>query len=225
MLNSLMVSFVSNIETLQPVLVKMSSLNPYLLTISNPNYLKDLTTIDEKLHNLCIESLDAIVREKNYNEFQLIVKRLNDMVVSQKSLLAKIIDGFPTDLLDGIKSILELLSKDIENKGIRLKISGNQPNMKLLFHKTLFYDVFKEFMLNMCKHCEGNGNAELIINTNEQVIEITLIHLGELKHARSCGTGENMIEEILRVHNGKFIYPKKNETNMIESKLILQRWL
>ncbi|MBM4066864.1 MAG: hypothetical protein FJ266_14725, partial [Planctomycetes bacterium] len=109
MLNSLMVSFVSNIETLQPVLVKMSSLNPYLLTISNPNYLKDLTTIDEKLHNLCIESLDAIVREKNYNEFQLIVKRLNDMVVSQKSLLAKIIDGFPTDLLDGIKSILELL--------------------------------------------------------------------------------------------------------------------
>ena len=52
-LNSLLQKFVRNIETLQPVLSIIPSINPYLLTSSTPNFLNDLTGLDEKLHILC----------------------------------------------------------------------------------------------------------------------------------------------------------------------------
>lgn len=223
-LRPLFQAFVANIETLQSVLTNIPSINPYLLKASELNYFNDLTALEEKLNFLCMENLNTVDREKNYEEFEPIVRRLYDYLISGNSLLAGITKSFPTNLSQGIKSVSELLREEINKKKIKLKITKIPDETNALFHKGLFHIAFREFVFNMCKHCEENGNADLITNINESTIEIKLIHSGRLKHAKNYGIGESKIEELLCAHNGNFIYPQELRGNKIESKIIVQKW-
>ncbi len=223
-LNPIMQVFVENIETLQSVLSKIPSIHPYLLSTSTPNYFTHFISLDEKLHNLCIESLDGIVREQNYKDFDTIVKRLNRTVISKESTLYEIIAAFPTNLSEGAKSVLEQLKDEINEKGISLKISEIQPDLKILFNKALFDITFKEFIRNMCKHSEMHGDAELAINIAIDSVEINLTHSGRLKHAKPYGIGQSIIEELVVAQGGEFSYPKEVTENRIESKIKFLRW-
>jgi len=223
-LNPIMQVFVENIETLQSVLSKIPSINPYLLSTSTPSYLTHLIALDEKLHNLCIESLEGIVREQNYKDFDTIVKRLNRTIISKESPLGEIIAAFPTNLSEGTKSVLEQLKDEINEKKISLKISEIQPDLKILFNKALFDITFKEFIRNMCKHSEEYGDAELATNIANNSVEVNLTHSGRLKHSKPYGVGQSIIDELVLAQGGEFFYPKEVGENRIESKIIFRRW-
>ncbi len=260
-INPLMQDFVKNIETLQPILLNITTpKKSYLLTVSRDNFIDDLIALDEKLHYraiplittftvysifllqkiaiysvmvvkgitllhyLCMENIDMLATKKYYEEFQSIVNSLYEMIISKESLLAKNIKEFPTDLSHEINYILNFLKEEIEKKEIKLNVQEIQSEVKIQFHKDLFRKVFREFVLNMCKHCEKNVNAELTIVNNKETVEVKLIHPGVLKHDVPFGTGEEMIKELVRAHEGEFILPHKIEEHKIESKIIVRRW-
>ena len=119
---------------------------------------------------------------------------------------------------------LSSLKEEIEKKEIKLNFQRIQSEVKIQFHKDLFHKVFREFVLNMCKHCEKNVNADLTVVNNIETVEVRLIHPGVLKHDTPFGTGEEMIKELVCAHKGEFTLPHKVEDHKIESKITVRRW-
>lgn len=223
-INPLMQAFVKNIETLQPILSNIPIITPYLLTVSKPNFIDDLTALDEKLHVLCMGDIDKIIYSRYYEQFLSIVNRLYEMIVSKESFLAELIKKFPTNLDNEVNFTLRFLKEDMERKDIELNIQTIPSNIEILFHKTLFNIAFREFVLNMCKHSEMHISANLAVSTNEETVEVKLNHPGKLKHTQSLGIGEGVIEELVLMHGGKFTFPHEINKNIIESKMILKIW-
>lgn len=144
-------SFVKNLETLQPILSNMSDTKPYLLTASKPNYLEDLKNLDEKLHVLCWENADKMLRQSSYDEFHLIVNRLYKNIISKESYLSRFIKEFRTNLSEKIHYTLKSLHEELREKNIKINLTPAKipTNVKIIFHKNLFIKVFNEYIYNI----------------------------------------------------------------------------
>lgn len=214
---------VENIETIQPILSEILSWDTYLLVDSIPNLTHDLTDLDGKLHILSMENIEAIVRDRSYEDFELIVDRIYRQVISEKSGLANVISGFPTNVLNVVKSVLELLKSKIESTGLTLELRPIPENTLILFNTAVFHKVFREIILNMCKYCRKNGTATIEASISDKLVEISLMHSGS-SFSAITGMGQIMLREAMEAHKGQYYPPVEVEVDNILTKLVFRRW-